>query len=142
MNSKQKKILASIAVALVAVILVVVYFVFGKTQPQETSGDIKNITITVVNSKEESTVYQLETQSEYLRGAMEEAQKDGLTFSGNEDVYGLMLITINGERADYNLDGAYWSIIVNGEYGMNGIDTQPVKDGDEFKLVYTNADEF
>ena len=79
----------------------------------------------------------MKTDAEYLRQAMEEA--DGLTFSGAESEYGMMVDTVNGERADYSLDGAYWSFYVNGEYCNYGIDTQPVLDGDAFAITYTLA---
>ena len=66
---------------------------------------------------------------------MEEAE--GLTFSGTESEYGMMVDTVNGERADYNQDGAYWSFYINGEYCNYGIDTQPVADKDAFSICYT-----
>ena len=47
-----------------------------------------------------------------------------------------MISTINGEVADYNINGAYWSFYVNGEYCNYGIDTQPVADGDAFVIAY------
>ena len=49
----------------------------------------------------------------------------------------LMISSINGEVADYNVDSSYWSFYVNDEYCNYGIDTQPVKDGDAFAIVYT-----
>ena len=99
----------------------------------------KSITIEVVNKAEENTNYELKTDAEYLRQAMEEAE--GLTFSGTESEYGMMVETVNGEKADYNIDGAYWGFYVNGEYCNNGIDTQPVEDGDVFSIVYTASGE-
>ena len=89
----------------------------------------------VVNKASESTVYELSTDAEYLRQAMEEA--DGLTFEGTESEYGLMISAINGEVADFSVDGGYWSFYVNEEYCNYGIDTQPVTDWDAFKIVYT-----
>jgi len=66
---------------------------------------------------------------------MDEAE--GLTFSGDESQYGLMVMEVNGVTVDYNKDKSYWSFYVNNEYCMNGIDTQPVNDGDAFQIVYT-----
>ena len=66
---------------------------------------------------------------------MEEA--DGLTFEGTESEYGMMINTVNGETADYSIDGSYWSFYVNEDYCNYGIDSQPVVDGDAFKIVYT-----
>lgn len=128
---KNKKLLgATLFVALIAV-LAVVFFSF-REKPVEGS---KAITIEVVNKAGESTEYALKTDAEYLRQAMEEA--DGLTFSGTEDDYGMMVDTVNGEKADYTADGAYWSFYVNEEYCNYGIDSQPVEDGDAFQIVYT-----
>ena len=95
----------------------------------------KDITIEVVNKAAESTVYELSTDAEFLRQAMDEAE--GLTYDGTESEYGLMISTINGEVADFNVDGGYWSFYVNDEYCNYGIDTQPVMDGDAFAIVYT-----
>ena len=117
-------------VALIAA-LAVIYSVFG-VKPVAGS---KDITIEVINKAQESTLYEVSTEAEYLRQAMEEA--DGLTFEGTESDYGMMVNTVNGETADYSVDGSYWSFYVNEEYCNYGIDSQPVADGDAFKIVYT-----
>lgn len=130
-GKKGKKIIGLAALIVVIAIFAVIYVVF-REKPVEGS---KSITIEVVNQSSESENYQLKTDAEYLRQAMEEA--DGLTFSGTESEYGLMVETVNGVTADYNVDGAYWAFYVNGEYCMYGVDTQPVEDGDAFSIVYT-----
>jgi len=126
-----KKALAAALLLLLAAALVMVYAVFGA---KPVSGS-KNVTISVVNSNAETTTYSLKTDAEFLRQAMDEAE--GLTYTGTEGPYGLMLSSVNGETADFSVDGAYWSITVNGEYGNYGVDEQPVMDGDAFALVYT-----
>ena len=50
--------------------------------------------------------------------------------------YGLYIEKVNGLEADYNKDGAYWALYMNGEYAQNGIDTQPVRNKDEITLSY------
>lgn len=95
----------------------------------------KEITIEVVNKAQESVVYEVKTDAEFLRQAMEDAE--GLTFTGEESEYGMMVQSVNGETADYNVDQSYWSFEVNGEYCNYGIDTQPVMDGDAFSIIYT-----
>ena len=131
------KIALGVAV-LIAVVaaLIGVYVTFGS---KAVAGS-KNITIEVVNKEAESTVYELSTDAEYLRQAMEEAEEQGFTFSGSESEYGMMVDTVNGIRADYTLDGAYWSFNMNGTYCNYGIDIQPVTDGDAFSIVYTPAE--
>lgn len=127
-----KKLLIGVA-ALVALIAVfaILFFVF---RPKTAEG-AKSITIEVVDNNANSTVYDVHTDAEYLRQAMEEA--DGLEFSGTEGEYGLMVETVNGVTADWNVDQSYWSFWVNGNYCEYGIDMQPVADGDAFQIIYT-----
>ena len=133
-RKKNKKAVIGIAgLAAAVALLAVVFFVF-REKPVEGS---KAITIEVVDNEQKSVVYDVKTDAEYLRQAMEEAK--GLEFSGTESEYGLMVETVNGITADYNLNGAYWSFYVNGGYCNYGIDTQPVLDGDAFRIEYTLA---
>lgn len=125
---------ALLAVGILIVVLAVMAAVFFIFRQKPVDGS-KSITIEVINSAKESKMYELKTDAEYLRQAMEEA--NGLEFSGSESAeFGLTLETVNGEGTDFN-NGSYWGIFVNGEYGMYGVDSQPVYDGDAFQLVYT-----
>lgn len=126
----KKWLLLLIPIALVAV-LVTVMLVFS---PKGEKGS-KTITISVVDSAKQTVNYTTKTDAEFLRGAMEETE--GLTFSGDESEYGLMVTVVNGETADFNVDGSYWAFYINDEYCNYGIDSQPVTDGDSFKIEYT-----
>lgn len=130
MKKSVKIILGVSGVVVLIAALVAVWMIFG-AKPQEGA---KAITIEVINSADESTMYELNTDAEYLRQAMDEAE--GLTYDGTESEYGMMISTVNGEVADYNVNGAYWGFYVNGEYCNYGIDTQPVLDGDAFVIEY------
>lgn len=128
-KSNKKALLGvGILIALIAV-FAVVYFAFS-AKPVAGS---KNITIEVVGKEAAAIVYEVSTDAEYLRQAMEEAE--GLEFSGTESQYGLTIEIINGEATDFN-NGSYWSFYVNDAYCNYGIDSQPVMDGDTFKIVY------
>lgn len=129
--SKGKIVFGATALIAVIAILIGVYVTFGA---KAVSGS-KDITIEVVNKAAESTLYELSTDAEFLRQAMEEAE--GLAFEGEEGPYGLAISSVNGEVADFNVDGSYWSFYVNEEYCNYGIDSQPVMDGDAFRIVYT-----
>ena len=129
-TSKQAILAGIIAVALIAAFAIIYYF----ASPKPSQG-AKALTIEVVNDKVETTTYEVHTDAEYLRQAMEETE--GLTFEGTESEYGLMVETVNGVTADYNKDGAYWAFYVDGEYCNYGIDTQPVNDGETYSIVYT-----
>lgn len=128
--SAKKVIIGLAALVAVIVLLAVVYKVF-REKPVQGS---KAITIEVVNKEKESILYDVNTDAEYLRQAMEEAE--GLTFEGEDGEYGLTIMTVNGETADYNTGGAYWSFYVNDQYCNYSVDTQPVMDGDKFRIQY------
>lgn len=136
--TEKRKMDRKVAIGIVALVaavalLAVVFFLF-RQKPVEGS---KAITIEVVDDEQKNVIYDVKTDAEYLRQAMEEAE--GLEFSGSESEYGMMVTTVNGVTADYNVNGAYWSFYVNGEYCNYGIETQPVLDGDAFRIVYTPA---
>ena len=126
-----KRILAASVFALLIAALAVVYVTFGE---KAVSGS-KAITITVVNSAAEETAYALKTDALYLRQAMDECE--GLTYTGSDGPYGIMIDSVNGERAVYSENSAYWGFNVNGQYCNYGIDEQPVEDGDAFVIAYT-----
>ena len=97
----------------------------------------KNIIIEVKDSEGNVTTYEVTTDAEFLRQAMDEAE--GLTYSGTDSEYGMMVEVVNDEQAIYTVDNAYWAFYVNGEYGQYGIDSQPVTDGDTYSIVYEAA---
>lgn len=121
---------AAVLVALIA-IFAIVFFLF---KPKPVQG-AKSITIEVVDNNANSIMYDVHTDAEYLRQAMEET--DGLEFSGSESEYGMMVETVNGVTADWNVDQSYWGFYVNGDYCNYGIDAQPVADGDAFQIIYS-----
>lgn len=136
-NKKQNKkaIIGVVALVVVIALFGMMYMMF---KPQTTQGS-KAITLEVINKEGESVKYAINTDAEYLRQAMKEAMeaKIGFTFEGEESQYGLTIHTVNGVKADFNTDSAYWSILVNGDYGMYGAESQPVTDGDIYSFVYT-----
>ncbi len=133
MKSKAKKILGVCLVVVLIAALAGAYFAFSE-KPVEGS---KTVVIEVINKDGNSTEYTLKTDAQYLRQAMDEA--DGLEYEGEDGPYGYSISSVNGERAVYETDGAYWAFYVNEEYCNYGVDSQPVNDGDEFGIVYTLA---
>lgn len=132
-QSKQNRALLIIAIALFAAVLgmALLYPVFA---PQ-TSVGAKNITIQVTDNQQNTTDYSVNTNAEYLRQAMEETK--GLSFTGTEGQYGLMILSVNGITANWEQDHAWWSIYVNNELANYSIDQQPIADGDVVRLKYT-----
>ncbi len=130
-KKNNKKIVFGV-IALVAILALMAGIYLG-FKPKTVEG-AKSITIEVIDNNQEMTSYKVQTDSLYLRQVMEETE--GLTFTGTEGDYGIMIESVNGVTADFNKDGAYWSFYVNGGYCTYGIDTQPVEDGDVFQIKY------
>ncbi len=135
-QKKNTRILVILACVLV-VCLLCVGALYALNKPG-TSGGAKTFEVTVIDNNNVSTEYEGHTDEEYLRGALEALE--GFTMSGTESEYGLMVEVVNGVSAVYDKDNAYWSFYVNDEYCNYGVDTQPVNDGDHFKIVYTPAE--
>lgn len=136
-ENKRKIIIGGIVLVTLMAALGIVYFM-NRTVPQSGS---KNIMIEVTGSSDATEEYKLSTDAEYLRLAMDElvASGTGFSYEGTDGEYGIMIEYINGERAAYTEDNAYWALYVNGEYGQNGCDTQPVTDGDVYAWKYEKA---
>lgn len=132
-KTKQNKTLL-LAVAVLVIAMAAFFMVHAVFAPTAAEG-AKAVTIEVIDNEEASTSYELHTDALYLRQALEEAE--GLTFSGTEGSYGLMIETVNDCTADWDKDHAWWSVYVNGELANYGVDQQPVNDGDVFRLQYT-----
>ena len=49
--------------------------------------------------------------------------------AGEDSSYGLYVKTVNGETADYDADGTYWGLYINGEYAMTGVDATTLEAG-------------
>ena len=128
--NKKKVILGT---GILVVLIVAMTLVWTKFREKPVEGS-KAITIEVINAKEESKVYELNTDAQFLKEAMDEAE--GLAYTLEDG----MVLAINGEQAVWAEDHAYWAINVNGAYGQLGISEQPIEDGDEFEFVYTKAE--
>lgn len=132
MNTDRKRtiLLAAALAALIAVFALVWWF----NRP-ETSGGRKNITVEVIHKDESKKTFLCRTDEEYLdkvlvgEGIVEDNQAD----------FGLYILVVDGERADYNEDGAYWAVLQNGEATTTGASETPIHDGDVISLVYTRA---
>lgn len=128
--NKNKKLI----IALVAVVAVIALFIgiFVATRPETTQGS-KTITVEVIHSDASANTFTYHTDEEYLGPVL---SANGLIV--NEDgPYGIFIVEVDGERAVYEEDGAYWCLLIGEEYAMTGADNTPINDGDSFKLVYT-----
>ncbi len=129
MNSKR---LTVILAAVLAICIAALAAVAVITRPDTQSG-IKKITVTVIHADGREKVFGIKTSAEYLRGALLEAR----LIAGTEGPYGFFITIVDGEKAIYEENGAYWSLTVNGQYAQTGIESTPITDGGEYGLVYT-----
>ncbi|SHJ07253.1 DUF4430 domain-containing protein [Pseudobutyrivibrio xylanivorans] len=139
----EKKSTKKIIIGLVILAVLIGGFLlcYNKFAAKGTVGE-KAIVIEVVDSNGISSEYDVNTDAEYLKDAMDElaASDSSFSFSGQEGDYGLMVEVINGEQAIYAEDNAYWALYVNGEYGQYGVTEQPVGDGDTYTWKYESAE--
>lgn len=92
------------------------------------------ITVEVVDDQGEIKNYRSSTDAEVLYDALLEI--DGLTLDGYDSDYGFYITGVNGLTADFDTNGACWSLYVNGEYASYGVESQPLADGDTYRLAY------
>ena len=126
----KKKIIGAVVLVVVVAAMAFAYSAF-REKPVEGS---KSVTIEVVDDKGESTMYELNTDAEYLADAMKEAE---IPFETSEGPYGLTVDSVHGIGGVFGVDPGYWGFFVNDEYCNYGISEQPVEDGDAFQIVYT-----
>lgn len=130
---KKAAALAGFCLAVLALL-----FVYTSLRPGTSAGR-KQVTVEVVYSDGSSETYRASTDARYLEQAM--ADMDGLTVEGSRtEAFGLMVLTVNGVTADYETDGAYWAIYLEDQPYSYGVSTQPVEDGQHYRLVYQPAD--
>lgn len=130
-----KKLLA----ILLAVTLVLSLAACGTAQPenttapkQETEAKQMSFTVTVVHADESTKDFTYTTDAEKLGDYLED---QGLIDSEGADPG--MFHTVDGEKADWNVNQSYWALYIGEEYAMSGIFDTPITDGAVYKLVYT-----
>ena len=119
-----KKILA----ILVSLLVLVSLFGCGK----KTQEGQKSFTLVVVHADGTEKEFSYTTTEEYLGAVL---QAEGV-IQGSQGPYGMMIESVDGEKAVYETDGAYWALYEGEAYALQGIDLTPITDGGVYKLVY------
>lgn len=115
-------------VVLVIAAMVAAWFIFG---PHGAAGK-KTVTVEVTHQDGTTNTFEIKTDEEFLRPALEEEK----LVSGTESEYGLFIDTVDGEYADPGKN-EYWLYTVNGEMAAYGVDQQPVQDNDVYAFSVT-----
>lgn len=126
MDSKKTKIIAGAVLALL-VIAALLLFVF--TRPAGGGGS-KDIVFQVTHSDGSVKEFDISTDSENLRGALEQ---EGL-ISGEESSYGLYVTAIDGETADDSLS-QWWCFTKDGVMLNTGVDDTMISDGEHYEAA-------
>ena len=122
-----------IAIVMCAVMLLGLAACGAKEETPATGGEKVSFTVIVVHKDGRSKTFTYETNEQYVGPVL---TADGL-LEGNAGPYGLEITSVDGEKAVYSEDGAYWAVYVGEEYAMTGIDTTPITQNGQYKLVYT-----
>lgn len=93
----------------------------------------KTITVTVNDHEGKAVVFTIKTDAKTVGDALLENE----LIAGDEGQFGLYVKVVNGLRADYDKDHAYWGFNVNGETSLTGVDMTDITDGGVYELVYT-----
>lgn len=124
-----KKIVVS-CIALVAVV-VAMFFVYKTFMAKPVEGS-KEIVAEVILTDGTSESFEIKTDAEYLREALEQEK----LISGTESDYGLYVTTVNGTTTD-EAKQEWWCFTRNGESLVTGVDETPINDGDHFEITLT-----
>ncbi len=98
-----------------------------------TFGDGDTTVLLEVKVEDRSVTFTVKTDKETLGDALLE---HGL-IEGDEGAFGLYIKKVNGIRADYDKDGAYWALYKDGEMSMTGVDTTKISDGEHYEFIYS-----
>ena len=123
-----------ILLALLAALAALFSGIYVSTRPDAIEGK-KTVTVEVVHQDGSSRTFTYETQAGYLGEVL---QAEGL-IQGENGTYGFYITEVDGERAVFELDGAYWAFYQGDSYVNTGVDQTPIADGDAFSLVYTKG---
>ena len=127
---KNKKLIVSlVCLVLVVALMAGVYFT---TRPETAAGS-KTITVSVTHSDGTVKEFTYHTDEEFLGPVITE---NGLV-EGTVGEYGLVIESVDGEKASWEENQSYWALYIGGEYATTGADTTAIYDGDAFSLVYT-----
>jgi len=139
-KNKKKIIVGLLLVVVIALAMLFVKKQSDSSQKAKVEKGSKAYTFVVVNKDSKEKVTKGKTDAKYLKNLMDEMKKDGkIKYKAQKQSMGSFVVSVNGERADFAKDKAYWRIVVNKKDAQKGIDEQPVKNKDHIEFVYTPA---
>ena len=95
----------------------------------------KTIVVAVIHADGSEKDFSIRTDSENLRGALEEQK----LIEGEKRGDYFAVLVVDGETADWNVDGSFWAMTQDGEWLNTGVDDTMIADGDHYEFTYTPA---
>ena len=132
MSKKNRSIV--IAVAILLVLAIAAFGIYRATRPAAVEGQ-KTITVSVTHADESKKDFPITTTVETLHQALDQEK----LIQGEDRGGFFMVLVVDGETADYNVDGSYWAMLQDGEWMMTGVDDTMIQDGAHYEFVYTPA---
>ena len=126
---KQNKKSVIILSCVLAVLVAAFALIYIMNRPETVIGD-KTITVEVILADGTSKEHTINTNAEFLRGALDEKK----LVAGDESEYGLFVKTVDGVTAN-DANQEWWCFTKNGEQLFTGIDTTPISDGEHYEIT-------
>lgn len=127
---KNKKLVVGLSAFLV-VLVAVFAIVFVTNKPDTTEGQ-KNIDVTIVYADKETKELDINTDAEFLADALFEEK-----IITEAEYKSGFYTEIDGVKADFNKDGAWWCVTKGGEMTSVGMNELALTDGDKYEITYT-----
>lgn len=125
-KNTKKTVIALIALC---VLVVGMFVAYQLVRPKAVQG-AKTINVEIFAADKSVAAYELNTDAEYLRQALEEKQ----LILGDDSAFGLYVKTVDGITADEsNLE--WWCFTKGGEQMMTGVDDTTISDGDSYEIT-------
>jgi len=131
-KTKQSKFQVKILIILITATLL---FTTACGQENNTSEGTKEFTLEVTDDNGNVTSLTIKTDESTVGAAL---LGEGI-IDGDVSDFGLMVLFVNGIRADYIEDGAWWAFYIDGEMAMEGVDTTEIEEGKTYAFIYTPA---
>ena len=115
------------------IIIAVMSLLYNRFKPATVEGS-KKIVAQVILTDGTSKSYDIQTDEQYLRKALEQIT----LIAGSESDYGLFVATVDGVTAD-EAKQEWWCFTLDGGTVNTSVDLTPIKDGDHFEITLTTG---
>lgn len=122
-----------LALVLLAALIVGALALYNAYMPTGVEGG-KYLTVEVIHSDGSEKSFAIATDSENLRGALEEES----LIEGEDSSYGLYVTVVDGESADASQQ-QWWCFTKDGEMLMTGVDDTMIRDGEKYEITFTTG---